>query len=335
MSSEFEEAPAEGELEAFEGAMSEEGLDGQPEDGLQEGDGAGQTDAEEAEVGSQADEPGAEGAEAEIGEGGTPAGPGGDAEDVQLPEGFESWADYFQRTQQATQQLQGQVGQTQQFAQAQAQQAAHYRRLLAERDQQARAQQNAWAAPAGHVPDEVIFAAQVYGTEAFAKLPEGVKVQAEQYVARQREIQRRLYQDPAGAVQQLVAPMFERHRQEQAQLRQEIADLRAEKFRRDHADLLGEDEGVREFLELSRMSPRQLAMEVMRLKRQTVQGTRSEREHERKERDREAKRVAARGNRKRSQARAGRAQPPRLSKEDAANPHKVAESVLEDFRLGG
>lgn len=338
MSLEFETDPGDGELDDFEAAMSEEGLDGQAEDTLQEEAGAGPAESPDDEADPETGEPGPTGPEGEIGEGEEHAASRSAEGAVTLPEGYSSWNDYFEKSQQEQQRLQAELEQRNQALHYAAQQRAQMQGQLSQFQQYQAAQRRqaqSWADPL-RASEDAIVAAQAIGTEHFKQFPEHVQVQAQQYAARRRQIQQRLYEDPLGFVGELAArtPVNQHLQQELGQLKQLVGQLQAEKIRRDHADLLGEDQGVREYLDLSTKSPKELAFMVMRLQRAQADTARSDRQYTRKQRDQEAKRAAARGSRKRSQARAGKAQRPALSKKDAADPLKVAQQVLEERRMG-
>lgn len=335
MSSDLNEADGQDEIDAFEAVMSEEGLDSQQEDMQTPGDGAGSAESEEDEAGAGAGAHQPHAGEGEdAGEAGEAAASGSPGGVPGVPEGYADWGDFFEKTRAEQSAMQGRLDQTTDAARFAAQQAQAYRQQLAAMQQQGQQPPpNPWAPVQAN--EHVVVAAQALQLgkkDLFDSYPEPIRQAASQYVARQTEIQQRLLSDPQGFVRELAAPLVYEQQQQVQALREQLVSLQLEKFRRDNADLIGDDVGAREYLELSHRSNRELAFEVMRLRRAQAQSADSQRDQERQRRDQQAKRSAARGSGRRPQPRAGQAEPRRLSKKDAADPHKVAEAVLEEYR---
>lgn len=312
----------EEEIAQFEAAMSEEELDTEGESAQLDGSATDLADPAEGEAGDDAgEELSAEGAEYGESEEGMAAG--SESPRFEVPEEFggsiHKWAE-----------AQREARERAEAAAAQHKERAVYYEHLAR--QQAAQFQQAAPQPQGLIQPtrDVLLAAAVQGSpEAFAQFPEEIQQQAKAYNYQQRAIQEQFWANPQAQIQQAAEVLFQ---QRVAPIEAELRQMRAQRFRDQHPDVLGTPEGRAEFLEASNKSQLDLVLENLKLKRALEKAARSNKDEQRKEQDKQARRTAQRGTDRRPQQRAGRAQP-KLSSDQAANPKAVGEAILREHGL--
>jgi len=319
-------------IEAGLGMDKDKGVDA--DDGIDENEGSYSDDLDDDEEGAPADdESGDEGLgdDDEIGRGdpGGAAGQGLERAKGKVPEapvqsppppGFQNWDHYRWAQEQHAQQQQAAFQQQQQ----------HYQQQL-----QARQPQGfQWNLPHQRNP-EVEMAMKLRGTEQFKNLSPHIQNQAEELYGYVQGNWDRWTYDPVQHARDVALPeVAKRYDPEILSLREKVAALEAEAFKRKHADDLPSPDAMQRYLGVvdeMRRDPYQAGLKFVQLTR-ALEDIRAERQTTKtKATDDQARKRSARGkpaHQGRSKGRRGNRQKP-LAKEDRTNASLLAEAAKQ------
>jgi hypothetical protein len=240
------------------------------------------------------------------------------------PQGFTSWEEAYE-------------------AQARRAQAAEYQQqsLAYQQAQQAEARRHqsqgfAWELPHSLTP-EIQMAMRLRGTKGYQELPQVVRSRAEEVDAYMQGHWQRWTSNPMSFVQEVVLPQVAPAIRN---LTDQLAELKAAEFRRQNQNDLASQADVDRYLDMvsaASRDPYQTGLEMLRLKKALSEAQSVGQGSKTKTRDKQARSKSARGK----PAQKGRAKGRRgkrkqaLNKKESANPHAVAQAVMQSMLENG